>query len=111
MIALELASLIAQILIGAGQIGIVYYGISRMVQANDSRAQLQRELMDLQERQAERRHTETMAVLKDQGQALRDQGQALQALIRGLDAQGQALKQQGQALTTLIGRTGSSGTA
>ena len=104
MFNVELASLIAQILIGAGQIGIVYYGISRMVQANDSRAQLQRELMERQERQAERRHTETMAVLKDQGQAL-------QALIRGLDTQGQALKQQGQALTTLITRTGSSGTA
>lgn len=104
MIDLALAALITQILIGAGQIGIVYYGISRMVQANDSRAQLQRELMHRQEKQSERRHTETMAVLKDQSQAL-------QALIRGLDAQGQALKQQGQALTTLIGRTGSSGTA
>lgn len=97
MIDLALASLIAQVLIGAGQIGIVYYGISRMMQANDGRAQLQRELMERQERLSERRHAETMV-------ALRDQGQALQAMIRGLDKQGQALE-------TLIGRTGSRGTA
>ena len=83
MIAIELASLIAQILIGAGQIGIVYYGISRMMQANDSRAQVQRELMQRQERESERRHTETMA----------------------------ALDMQRQALETLIARTGGSGTA
>ena len=104
MIDIAPASLIAQILIGAGQIGIVYYGISRMVQANDGRAQLQRDLMERQERQSERRHAETMT--------------ALQALIRGLDNQGEALKQQGQALSrqgqaleTLIARTGGRGTA
>ena len=93
MTAFELASLIAQILIGAGQIGIVYYGISRMMQANDSRAQAAQQ----QERENVRRHTETMAALQDQSQALRDQGQAL--------------RDQGQALQALIARTGGSGTA
>ena len=90
MFNVELASLIAQILIGAGQIGIVYYGISRMVQANDSRSQLQRELMVRQESQSERRHAETMAAF---------------------DTQRQTLDMQRQALETLIARTGGSGTA
>ena len=93
MIDVELASLIAQVLIGAGQIGIVYYGISRMMQASGDRLLAG----ERQERQAERRHAETMAVLKDQGQALRDQGQALQAMILGLE--------------TVIERTGGRGTA
>ncbi len=95
MIDIALASLVAQILIGAGQIGIVYYGISRMMQASDQRAIAG----ERQERESERRHAETMAVLKDQSQAL-------QAMIRGLDSQGQALQRQGQALETLIARTG-----
>ena len=82
----EFASLATRILIGAGQVGVVLYGISRMMRANDSRADLQRELMERQERESGRRHTETMAALKDQGQALRDQGQALQALIQGMQA-------------------------
>ena len=93
----EIASLATRILIGAGQVGVVLYGISRMMRANDSRAELQRELMERQERESERRHTETMAALKDQGQALRDQGQALQALIQGMQA--------------AIERTGARGTA
>lgn len=95
----QYATAIAQVLIGIGQIAVVWYGISRMVLANDSRATLQRELMERQERESERRHAQTMTVLTDQGQALRDQGQALQAMIRGLDKQGQALE-------TLIVRTG-----
>ena len=93
MIDIALASLIAQILIGAGQIGIVYYGISRMMQASDQRATAG----ERQERNAERRHAETMALLKDQSQAL-------QALIRGMDKQGHALE-------ILIARTGDRGTA
>lgn len=84
---------IASILIGVAQIGIVYYGISCMVRASDSRAQAG----ERQERESERRHTETMT--------------ALQGLIRGLDNQGAALKKQGQALQTLIARTGGKGTA
>ena len=56
---------IASILIGVGQIGIVYYGISRMVQANDSRSKLQSELMQRQERESIRRHTETMTALRE----------------------------------------------
>ncbi|MDE2664843.1 MAG: hypothetical protein OXI69_01680 [Acidobacteriota bacterium] len=56
---------IASILIGVGQIGIVYYGISRMVQANDSRSKLQSDLMQRQERDSIRRHTETMTALRE----------------------------------------------
>ena len=103
MIDLAIAALITQILIGAGQIGVVLYGISRMMEASRQRAQAG----ERQEREAKRHHTETMAVLKDQGQAL-------QALIRGLETQGQALRDEGQALRdqrhalqTLIVRTGS----
>ena len=65
MIDLQLASLITQILIGSGQIGIVYYGISRMMQASDSRSKLQSELMQRQERESIRRHTETMTALRE----------------------------------------------
>ena len=60
-----------------------------MLQANDSRFRLQSELMERQEWESVRRHSETMAALKDQSQAL-------QALIRGME--------------TVIGRTGGRGT-
>ena len=96
----EFASLATQYIIGAAQIGIVYYGISRMMQANDQRAKAG----ERQARESEHRHAETMAALKDQSQALH-------ALIRGMDAQAQALKEQGQGLLTLIARTGGRGTA
>ena len=86
MIDIALASLVAQILIGAGQIGIVYYGISRMMQASDQRARAG----ERQERNAERHHTEVMAAF---------------------DTQRQTLDMQRQALETLIARTGGSGTA
>lgn len=61
LIDLELASLIARIFIGAGQIGIVYYVVSRMVQAGESRAQA----AEQQERKNVRRHTETMTALRE----------------------------------------------
>ena len=61
-----------------------------MMQANDSRSRLQAELMERQEQESVRRHSETMALLKDQSQAL-------QALIRGME--------------TVIERTGGRGTA
>ena len=96
----QYATAIAQVLIGLGQIAVVWYGINRMVSANDARALAG----ERQERESERRHTESMT--------------ALQGLIRGLDNQGEALKQQGQALSrqsqaleTLIARTGRTGTA
>ena len=111
MTAFEIATLTGQYLIGFGQIAIIWYGIRRMVAANESRASQQSALMERQERQAERRHTESMTALQalirgleTQGQALRDQGQALRD-------QGQALRDQGQALQTLIVRTGEMGTA
>lgn len=100
----EIASLATRIVIGAGQVGVVLYGISRMMRANDSRARLQSELIERQERESIRRHTESMTALKDQSQAL-------QAMIRGMDAQAQALKDQGQALQTLIAQTGARGSA
>ena len=81
MIHLEIASLITQILIGAGQIGVILYGISRMVQANDSRNKLQSELMKRQEQESVRRHTETMAAFDTQRQTLDMQRQALETLI------------------------------
>lgn len=77
MIDIALASLIAQIHIGAGQIGIVYYGISRMMQASDQRANAG----ERQEREAERRHAETMAAFDTQRQTLDMQRQALETLI------------------------------
>ena len=82
----QYATAIAQVLIGLGQIAVVWYGINRMVSANDARALAG----ERQERESERRHAETMAALKDQGQAL-------QALIRGME--------------TVIERTGGKGTA
>lgn len=66
MTAFEIASLVTQYIIGAAQVGIVYYGISRMMQANESRAQAAQQ----QERENVRRHTETMAALDMQRQAL-----------------------------------------
>ncbi|MCY3758741.1 MAG: hypothetical protein OXG96_13550 [Acidobacteria bacterium] len=100
----EIASLATRILIGAGQVGVVLYAISRMMRANDSRAELQRELMERQERESERRHTETMAALRDQGQAFRDQGQAFRD-------QGQALQALIQGMQAAIERTAARGTA
>ena len=98
MTEFEIASLTAryvigggQVLIGLGQIAVVWYFGRQMVQANRDRAQAgerqvrsQSDLVERQERQAERRHTETMT--------------ALQAMIRNMDRQGRALE-------TLIERT------
>ena len=125
MTEFEIASLTAryvigggQVLIGLGQIAVVWYFGRQMVQANNQRAEAGErtesrwaEAVERQEQQAESRHEENMTVLKDQSQAL-------QALIRGLDKQGEALQEQGQALQrqgraleTLIARTAGSGTA
>ena len=62
----QYATAFAQVLIGLGQIAVVWYGISRMVKANESRAQAG----ERQERESERRHAETMAALDMQRQAL-----------------------------------------
>ena len=79
---LQALGLALSTLIGAGQIGIVWFGIRRMVDANEARTQAgerqartqadlaqrqarsQADLAQRQERQAERRHTETMTALK-----------------------------------------------
>ena len=81
------ASLAAQVLIGAGQIGIVWWGIRAMVRANTERA-LAGERKDAAD---QRRHEEVMA--------------HLEAQARAMDRQGQALERQGQALEILIERT------
>jgi len=67
MTTFEIASLVTSYV----QIAVVWYGISRMVRANDQRAQAgerqarsQSDLVQRQERQAERRHTENMTALK-----------------------------------------------
>ncbi len=94
----EIASLITRVMIGAGQIAVVFYGISRMTQANERRAQAvaedrqeRAEAGERQERESERRHAESMAALK--------------ALIAGQDTQRRALETQSRALEELIART------
>lgn len=78
------AALAAQALIGAGQIGVVWWGIRAMVGANQDRTraaaedrQQHAQAMDRQDREAERReraaerrHAETMAALNTQSRAL-----------------------------------------
>ena len=90
-IAAETVIAAAQVAISAVQLGVVWYGIRRMVRANDQRtaageqtARRQWDIMEQQDRQAERRHVETMAALKSQGQALERQGEALAAAAAGI---------------------------
>lgn len=87
-LALAAASLAAQLLIGAGQIGIVWWGIRAMVRANSERALAAAQ--DRQDRAAEldrrdladqRRHEEVMAHLEAQARAMERQGLALETLI------------------------------
>ncbi len=73
----EIASLLTRVMIGAGQIAVVLYGISRMTQANERRAQAaaedrreRAEASERRERESERRHAETMAALDTQRRAL-----------------------------------------
>lgn len=79
-LGLQTWSLVISVLIGAGQIGIVWYGIMAMKQASEQRAKA-----------GEQSHAETMA-------ALNAQSQALSGLVRSMDAQSRSLE-------TLIERT------
>ena len=74
MTEFEIGALSTRLLIGIGQILMVMWGIRQIRLASDSREQAG----ERQERQAERRHTEVMAHLEQQGKALR-------ALIRGME--------------------------
>ena len=57
----QYAAAVAQVLIGLGQIAVVWYGINRMVRGNESRAQAAQQ----QERENVRRHTESMTALRE----------------------------------------------
>ncbi len=100
----EIASLITRVMIGAGQIAVVLYGISRMTQANERRTQAvaedrqeRAEAGERQERESERRHAEVMAV----GERRHAESMAaLKALIAGQDTQRRALETQSRALET-----------
>ena len=87
-IAAETIIAAAQVAISAVQLGVVWYGIRWMVAANDQRtaagertARRQWDVMEQQERQAERRHAETMAALQSQGEALAAGAAGIRALL------------------------------
>ena len=94
-IAIPLVALV----VGAGQIAAVIYGINRMVRVNEDRAvreekredqrekrEDQREKReDQREKREDQRHAEAMAALQQQGETLR-------ALVKGMDRQAEALK-------------------
>ncbi len=101
-LTLQAAAIIASTLIGLGQIGVVWFGIRRLVAANEARAHagerqadIRSDLVDQQERESQSRHVETMV--------------SLQAMIRNMDRQGQALDRQGRALQTVIARAAGEG--
>ena len=81
MTGYEIASLVLSALIGAGQIGIVWLGISRMTRANTERFKdgVRRD------KAAERQHAETMKTAERQHaetmEALAIQRRALETLI------------------------------
>ena len=84
-LTLQATAIIASTLIGLGQIGVVWFGIRRMVAANEVRTQAgerqarrQSDLVERQERQAERRHAETMA-------ALDAQRVAMEGMVKGME--------------------------
>lgn len=63
-LTLETVGLVLSALIGAGQIGVVWYGIRQMVWANENRASTQSAMMNQQEKNSQRRHDEAMTALK-----------------------------------------------
>ena len=103
-------------LVGAGQCGLIWYGIRQMGAAGTAR-----------EKREDARHVEAMRALDSQAEAFRGQGEALRAVVQGLEQQGETLRavvqgleqqgetlravvqgmeKQGQALEALIERTG-----
>ena len=99
MTEFEVATLTAQYVIGLGQIGIVWYGISRMVRANEQRA----EAGERQARESDRRHTDTMREADrrhaETMAALNAQGQALKALIVGMETMIERTRGRGERST------------
>lgn len=61
MTPFEIASLLSTIVIGLGQIGIVWYGIRAMTRSSNVRAEENARLAE----QQEQRHTEAMTALKE----------------------------------------------
>ncbi len=120
MTEFELVSVIIRVLIGAGQIGVVLYGIARMTQANERRAREAAE--DRQERaeaaQRQEQESERRAQAREQESERRAQARereserrhaeamaALKALIAGQDTQRRALEGLIAGMETVIART------
>ena len=91
MTTFEILSLLSSVAIGAGQIGIVWYGIRAMNRSSEERAK------DRAQRQAGERQR---AAREDQRHA-----EAMQALDKRHEEAMQALAMQRLALETLIERT------
>ena len=105
MTEFEIATLTANVAIGLGQIGIVWYGIRAMTSATERRAAEARDEARRASRAADQRHAEAMQALREQGKALREQGEALREQGEALREQGEALRASTAALVTLLERT------
>ena len=104
MTEFEIATLAATVLIGLGQIGIVWYGIHAMTRATERRAADARDEARRASQAADQRHAETMQALDVQRQAFREQGDALREQGDGLREQGAALREHTSALAVLVAR-------
>ena len=116
MTVFEIATLATSVVIGFGQIGIVWYGIHAMTRATERRAAEARDearrasrVADQRhaeaQRAADQRHAEAMQALREQGEAFREQGAALREQGEVLREQGAALRASTAALVTLLDRT------
>ena len=81
MTAFEIATLATSVVIGFGQIGIVWYGIHAMTRATERRAADARDEARRASQAADQRHAEAMARLDQHGRALDGQLHALETLI------------------------------
>ena len=98
MTAFEIATLATSVVIGFGQIGIVWYGIHAMTRATERRAAEARDEARRASRVADQRHAEAMQALREQGTALREQGAAFREQGETFREQGEAFREQGAAL-------------
>ena len=98
MTAFELATLATSVVIGLGQIGIVWYGIHAMTRATERRAAEARDEARRASQAADQRHAETMQALDVQRQAFREQGDAFHKQGEAFREQGEAFREQGAAL-------------
>ena len=106
MIDLEIASLAVRLLIGGGQIAIVWYGISRMVNANRERAEASAQQYANQEKAAARRHRER-AESSAQQYANQEKAAARRhdETMAALDIQRRAMEGLVKGMETVIERT------